>query len=261
MPVAAAWRSLHLAAKFLDDVEDGDDILLNEQIIPPAVAINLGTGFIAIANAVLMEWGGRNGDGALRALLGAEFNRTILQMAIGQHADITQRGQVDLESYRQVMAAKSGNFFLLGSWAGARLATEDETALSHYESFGYNLGMMLQLNDDLKDFRQTGSQGDIAAGQYTFPIVYALSVASPLEKKRLQGLLAKAETDETAEREAKTLVRQLGGEVYLLAEILRYRRRAMAALDAIGAEEEIRSQMERFVAQLSLHSQVNPAAN
>ncbi len=255
IPVAAAWFSLHLAAQFLDDVEDGSDVVLDGRLIPPPVAVNLGTGFIAIANIALLEC---NIDATLCAFLGAEFNRTILQMAIGQHADITRRSQMNMEAYRQVMAAKSGNFFLLGSWAGARLATENEALLSQFESFGYNLGMMLQLNDDLKDFRQGGEKGDIASGQYTFPVVYALSVASPLERKRLQGLLSRASEDEGAEKEARTLVRMLGGEVYLLAEMLRYRRRAMAALDAIGLEGEDREMLERYVEQLSFNTKGIP---
>lgn len=255
IPIAAAWRALHLAAQFLDDVEDGNDVVLNGRVIPPPVAANLGTGFIAIANIALLEC---NDDATLCAFLGAEFNRTILQMAIGQHTDIVRRSQMELETYRQVMAAKSGNFFLLGSWAGARLVTQNEALLSQFEGFGYNLGMMLQLNDDLKDFRQEGGKGDIASGQYTFPVAYALSVASPLERNRLQGLLSRAGEDEDAEREAKMLVRMLGGEVYLLAEMLRYRRRAMATLDAIGVEGEMREMLKRYVEQLSFNARETP---
>jgi geranylgeranyl pyrophosphate synthase len=251
--VAAAWRSLHLAAKFLDDVEDGDEITLDDQVIDPPTAINLGTGFIATANIALLQWrGDSSGKEDMRALFALEFNRTILQMAAGQHTDITHSKLLDLEAYRKVMTAKSGNFFLLGSWAGARCATSDEETLSQYESFGYNLGMMLQLNDDLKDFRQTGKGGDIASRHYTFPIFYALSVASPLEQRRLRSLLAQASADIDAEIEAKSLIRVLGGEVYLLAETMRYRRRAMAALDSVGASTERREALTRYLKWLSL---------
>ncbi len=250
--VAAAWRALHLAAKFLDDVEDGDDIILDSQVISPPAAINLGTGFIAMANVALMRWQEASFDSEVCALFGLEFNRTILQMAAGQHADITHSSVLDLETYRKVMAAKSGNFFQLGSWAGARCATDDEDALAQFESFGYNLGMMLQLNDDLKDFRQTGKGGDIASRHYTFPIFYALSVASPLEQKRLRGLLKQADADTGAEIEAKSLIRVLGGEVYLLAETMRYRRRALAALDQIGMSKESHEALARYLTWLSL---------
>lgn len=255
--VAAAWRALHLAAKFLDDVEDGDEITLDSQVISPPIAINLGTGFIAIANVALMRWQEAAFDPEVCALFGLEFNRTILQMAAGQHTDIAQSALLDLEAYRNVMAAKSGNFFLLGSWAGARCATSNEDILSQYESFGYNLGMMLQFNDDLKDFRRTGKGGDIASGHYTFPIFYALSVASPLEEKRLHSLLKQASTDINAEIEAKSLIRVLGGEVYLLAETMRYRRRAMAALDQIGASKENHEMLTRYLTWLSLQPATN----
>ncbi len=254
IPVAAAWRALHLAAKFLDDVEDGDEIILNDRTISSPVAINIGTGFITIANIALMQWlDSTPPKEDIRALLGAEFNRTILQMAAGQHADIDQPALPDLKAYREVMASKSGNFFLLGAWAGARCATKDEEQLSHYEAFGYNLGMMLQLNDDLKDFRQTGKGGDIASRHHTFPIFYALSVASPLERERLLTLLERASADVKAEMEAKSLVRTLGGEIYLLAETMRYRRRAMSALDSIKMPQERREVFSRYLTWLSLH--------
>jgi len=48
LPVAAAWRSLHIAAKLLDDVEDGDVARISAAPTDPPRVINLATGFITM---------------------------------------------------------------------------------------------------------------------------------------------------------------------------------------------------------------------
>ena len=256
IPVAAAWRALHLAAKLFDDVEDGDDVIVASKVLSPGIAVNLATGFMAISNIILVEHEFLLPDAEVaRRSLVQEFNRTVLQMCVGQHRDLEDDQFLDIDEYRKIMAAKSGSFFQLAAWSGARCGTNDEDILSLMESFGYNLGMMLQLNDDLQDFRKEGPGGDLAAGKPTFPVYYALSVASPPEQKRLLSLLNEAPTNVHAEMEARSLIRALGGEVYMMAEIMRYRRRAMAALDEMNLPKELRSKLDAWLARLSL----NPA--
>jgi len=260
VPVAAAWRSLHIAAKLLDDVEDGDEVVIGGKIISPAVATNLATGFMSIADIALVENLVSASEAVISQIFVQEFNRIILQMCIGQHLDIAEKFNQTIEDYRRIMAAKSGSFFQLAAWAGARCATSDENILSLMESFGYSLGMMLQLNDDLQDFRQKGTSGDLASGQATFPAYYALSVASPPERERLRNLLQRAAGDLLAEQDARNLIRALGGEVYMMAEIMRYRRRATSALAEMGLRQPLRKELEKWLTRLSLNpSQVTVA--
>ena len=249
----AAWRALHLAAKWLDDVEDGDDIVLAGELISPGIAVNLATGLIALANSVLARHTFSQSDAeSLRRDLLETFNRTILQMGAGQHLDIAREGFLEIDLYRKVMAAKSGRFFQLAAWSGARCAADDQNILSLMASFGYNLGMMLQLNDDLRDFRKVGPGGDLVSGQATYPIYYALSVASAAEQKRLRHLLSLAVTDARAEREARSMIRALGGEIYMMAEIMRYQQRASAALDELKLSPALRGILEAWLERLSL---------
>lgn len=62
---------------------------------------------------------------------------------------------------------------------------------------------------------------------------YALAVASPDERARLETVLARGQWDVDAEIEARRLLTGLGAESYLLAELARYRRRALAALKTV----------------------------
>jgi len=254
IPVAAGWRALYVAAKMMDNVEDGDEVSLAGKSIPAEIAINLGTGFTGLANLAILA-GDKiyHLDEKAKVEIGIEFNRTMLHMASGQHRDISIDNPVNnMEDYREIMSAKSGSFFQLATWAGARCATDDETILSLFEMVGYNLGMMLQLNDDLKDFQQKEPGNDIEQGRVTFPLLYAFSVASPHEKERLQEWMIKAPHDEEAANNVRELVRMLGGEMYVLAEIMRYRRRTLRVLDEMKLSKESRREMEKWLSILSI---------
>ncbi|MFQ6102641.1 MAG: polyprenyl synthetase family protein [Anaerolineae bacterium] len=245
LPVAAAWRALHIAAKLLDDVEDGDVARMSAAPTDPPRVINLATGFITAAGLALAQLAA-DGDERLWHTLHHDFGRTVLQMAGGQHADLSQRNTLDrsaersrrsLDGYRQIMAAKSGACFALAARAGARCATLDEAQIARFDRFGYHVGILIQIADDLHGFRQPAGEGDLAAGRRTLPTLYALAVASPPERARLERLLARASSDAQAEAEAQQLIAALGAVAYLLAEIARYRRRALAVLES-GSEAD-----------------------
>ena len=247
MPVVAAWRALHVAARLLDDVEDGDVARISAAPTDPPRVINLATGFITVAGLALAQLAA-NGDGGLWHTLHQDFSRTVLQMAGGQHADLSRRKALNrsaergstelaevsrrsLDGYCQIVAAKSGGCFALAARAGARCATQDPAQIARFDRFGYNGGILIQIADDLYGFRRPAGEGDLAAGRRTLPVLYALAVASPLERARLERLLARASANAGAEEEARQLVAALGAVAYLLAEMARYRRRALAVLE------------------------------
>src|SRR5215471_4632243 len=80
VPVAAAWRALQIAAKLLDDAEDGDVTRMATVPSDFARVINLATGFIAIAGLALDRL-----PTELSRVLHSDFNATILHTAGGQH--------------------------------------------------------------------------------------------------------------------------------------------------------------------------------
>jgi geranylgeranyl pyrophosphate synthase len=240
VPAAAAWRSLHIAAKLLDDVEDGDIASLSScpsdlrdtssRTDPTASArvINLSTGFIAASNLALTQLAP-----SVWHALQPDCQRAVLKMAGGQHVELDGKTTLDLGRYNQVMAAKSGVLFALAARAGAMCAPGNQQYLNLFNEFGYNVGMLVQLLDDLADWRRSDGRGDIAMGHCTLPVYYALEVALPSEAAKLEKLLAQARTDRTAEEEAWRLMTMLGADVYLLAEIGRHEDNALSILKAI----------------------------
>jgi len=231
IPAAAAWRALHIAAQLLDDVEDGDVHLLSERPFDIPRLINLATGFIALSGSALTRLSGTD-KARLMHRLDGDFHQAVLRVAGGQHLDLVTPCPPDLATYFRVVGLKSGQAFALATRAGALIASALRAQVARYERFGYNVGILVQIADDLAGFHQAGPRGDIAAGRCPLPVVYALEVASTEEALQLQTWLSRVAGEEDVACEVRALVTALGGEAYSMLEIVRYRERALAALQA-----------------------------
>ncbi|MEW5985226.1 MAG: polyprenyl synthetase family protein [Chloroflexota bacterium] len=225
--VAAAWNLFHLAAHILDDVEDGD--VLNGPAGPLAApeAINVATTLIFLAQYTF-ESQAEGAAGQLRPPL----YQMLLQMCAGQHRDLTGPA-ADLETYWQIVQCKSGHFFGWACEAGAILAGGDAVQVERSRAYGYHLGVLLQISDDLEGFIAAGERSDLAAAKYTLPTLYALSVLSPGQPALLPVLLAEAGQNRTAEDAARAEIVRLGGLHYALVQAEIYRWQAAAAVSAL----------------------------
>jgi geranylgeranyl pyrophosphate synthase len=163
-----------------------------------------------------------------------EQNQMLARMAGGQHAGFADRLALDRAAYTKIMEAKSAIFFTWAARSGARCGSEAlaTAAIDLLGYFGHAAGMILQLGDDLADFRESGPTGDLASGQPCFPLYYALEVAPATDFAYLRDLLERAPTDPEAERKCRLLIQELGGETALNAESLRYQRMARSMLIA-----------------------------
>ena len=258
VPVVAAWWLLHLAAHVLDGIEDGepDDALWAS--LNKSQALNAATGLIFAAQRALTDLPRLGVSVSLALTLVDDFGYTVLRMCAGQHADLAVQNTADLslEQYWAIMAAKSGDFFSLACRAGALLGTEDTRRVAHYTEFGYNLGVLLQISDDLTDLWKSGRQNDLTAGQQTLPILYALNVASREQRVDLRQLLSRAPDDAEAEAKAQEMIINLGAPAYLLVEARVRHRRAKDALRAAGqfspAYDQLLALVDRVMPALSL---------
>ena len=230
--VAAAWFLLCLAAKVLDDVEDGDVYQGLWSTIGTPQAINAATGLIFASQLALARLPRLGADRELALSLLEGFNRTALQMCAGQQADLTEGSDLSLECYFSIAGAKSGEFFALACRAGALLGT---AKVAPFSEFGYNLGVLIQMCDDFEGIWNPQDRSDLAAGKRTLPVIYALTVAPPGAREHLERLLVKATAERKAEEQARRIVTALGAPHYLLIEAQIRRQRAEAALRSTGS--------------------------
>lgn len=100
--IAAAWLLLCLAAKILDDIEDGDAHLTPWSAIGTPQAINAATGLIFASQLALARLPRMGADRELALSLLEDFNRTTLRMCAGQHADLAEGSNSPLQATTQL---------------------------------------------------------------------------------------------------------------------------------------------------------------
>ncbi len=228
---AAAWVSLYITGKLLDDLADGDAGLAGQYRDSVPRLLDLATGFWAVAELCLCEL-----PTDVYLDIARPVHKTILRMVNGQHREHARPEGRILQASMEAAGEKSGSFFELAAHIGARCGTTDRDMIARLREFGYEVGVMVQLVDDLKDFRQSGREGDLAKGHLTLPTAYALEVAQRHEREELQKLLMAATRDASAEDQARQMITGLGAELFVITEIALHRRRALSALQRSGGD-------------------------
>ena len=244
VPASAAWRALDMAGKVMDDVQDGDALRATGSDVVSRL-IQVATGYYAMSMLCLTRL---PSDVYIDA--SGELQRAILKMVGGQDHGSVLVGVDGVRGTLETAGATSGRLLALAAWLGARCATSEPKVIGRLSEFGLNSGILLQLLDDLVDFRAPGDEGDLAVGRRTLPVLYSLEVATASERARLEQLLRLAREDAGAESDARELMIALGAEAYMWAEIERYRLRAMGALEASGVAREGISALERWLSGL-----------
>jgi len=236
IPVAAAWRSLHMAAYLLDGVQDGD--MPDASTATLARATNVATGLSALANLALLRT-----PASARHTLYEDFQKTVLRTAGGQHVDVMLTGPPDLDTYFRLVGLKSGEPFALAVRSGGIVAGVSASVIDRYTTFGYNVGILMQMMDDWLDFTSSSSGGH----GYPLPVVYACTVASPEEAAFLRDAWHHRDGRSLEVRER---VERLGGHAYVMGEIARYTERALSALEGIEHPDVLRDWLLRVMGAL-----------
>jgi geranylgeranyl diphosphate synthase type I len=251
LPASAAWRSLQIAAKLLDDVQDGDVAVpggsreIGEAEVQADIArvINLSTGFISLASLAL-----KGLPPQLELALHHEYGRAMLRVAGGQHLDLGKPTHLSLDEYFQVMGAKSGVCFAVAARAGALCAGADETVAARWADFGHHIGLIIQMVDDLADWCDTSGAGDLARGQWSLPVYYALEVLPGDEKERLLEWLGSPSPE--AEAQARSLIASVGAELYARTEIALYMRQALVTMNDLSHDSAHTRALQRWLSTL-----------
>ena len=231
--VSAAWLLFYVAAHIFDNIEDLDEPEAWYADISPGAAINACCGLFFTASLALNELYQQPRCQNSAYAINRAFQEHLMSMSSGQHRDLSFP-QIDLDQYWEIAEGKSGAFFELACWAGARLASENAQQLDSYKQFGNHLGLLLQLLDDLRDIRPPAGEHPLPEPRelsHSFAMAYAMTVFSEEQRIGLQDLLARSAQDPQAAFEVLETLQNSGVDLYLLTEIEKHRSLAQQALE------------------------------
>lgn len=125
------------------------------------------------------------------------FNKTAREVCEGQQLDMDFEKQesVNLDEYIRMIGLKTSALLAASLQMGSILGGASGGNQQHIYSFGYNLGIAFQVQDDYLDAfgdpskfgKQVG--GDIVANKKTFLMIKALEDCTGSQKKELQRLM------------------------------------------------------------------------
>jgi len=249
--VCMAWFLFHNAARLMDNVEDNDP---SNRHLPADLSLSAATGLFFTAQYALYKLSQQPDTKHAANDISQRFISELMKMGEGQHQDIIQKSP-NLTQYWQIAERKSGSFFSLAAYCGARLATKDQRKLKGYEQYGFQLGLLIQLLDDLEDiYLWMNSPSQKAKLTACLPFVYTLEVVPEIEKTKIKEYLADSPTGYIEKDEMVSLLNQNGAVLYLFSEIERHSNLALAGLEKAEALSPASEKLQQIILELS-HSQ------
>ncbi|WP_146189986.1 polyprenyl synthetase family protein [Paenibacillus elgii] len=168
--LAAATELILLCFDIVDDLQDQDHESKPWMQCPPAVALNAVlvflTGFIGELGQC-----GVNG----RSLY--EISKMLSRSVSGQHKDVTNQVP-EVDDYLAMIQEKSGSLFRFACQMGYCLTDCSEETKERIDDLADCVGMIHQIQNDLKDIAQFDVKSDLLLRKRTLPVLYLLNVDS-----------------------------------------------------------------------------------
>ena len=148
IPMAAAVEMVHTATLVHDDINDHSLTRRGKA----TVHAKWGRTFALLTGDYLFTRGYE-----LMAPYGSTFNvimadaTTKLVEGETLQAAAAKAGEMDRETYKQVISLKTASLFEAASRMGAMLAEESDEVVDALATYGYNLGLTFQIVDDILD--------------------------------------------------------------------------------------------------------------
>ncbi len=247
--IAAAWLTFYAAARIMDSVEDRDDPDDWWAASGPARAISAATGLYFTASLAINQLDLTLGDPVRSHQIRDGMLRRFLEMSSGQHLDLSVP-QPSLDQYWWIAQAKSGAFFEMACWAGARLASHQPEVLQGFQQYGRQVGLMIQMLDDLKDMQWLDERKpdlDLNGLKRSLPVVFVLEVCADSERNALLELLEKTNPQSEDLVAITQTIERNGGGFFLLTELDRHRQLALDGLEQAQARSPAKELLAALV--------------
>lgn len=181
--LGAVVEMVHMATLVHDDVLDEADVRRRGQTVNSLrgneAAVILGDYLLASAYHLCSSVESR--DAAIAV------GDTAMTMASGELLQLHHRDNLSLDeaTYFEILDRKTAALIGLSCALGAAASGADDPIIESVRSFGMNMGVAFQIQDDLLDLtgeeRVVGKsvRRDLAKGKLTLPLIHALAHAEP----------------------------------------------------------------------------------
>lgn len=176
----------------------------------------------------------------------ADFTKGLVEVCEGQSLDkeYETRASISLNDYIKMIRKKTAAMLEMCCSLGARLGNGSDEEIKALSSFGRNIGIAFQIQDDLLDITADETEfgkiigGDLVEGKKTFLLVKALEKAKGKDKAAFVSLIKSKGIRRNQIPEYKELYGKLGVIEDAKKEIKKYTKRALRSLEVLKKRED-----------------------
>lgn len=171
------------------------------------------------------------------------MSQATTNLAEGEILELLKTSDVKTteEEYFEVIASKTAVLLSAACEIGAVLGNVEEAGRKALRGFGFHLGMVFQLTDDLLDYTSTDATlgkdtgRDLKEGKVTLPLIHALKFASDQDREFIETGLMKTKVSRKDVQKVKKIIEKYGGMEYTARVSKEHIESAKALLDAFPA--------------------------
>ncbi len=160
----------------------------------------------------------------------------VREMSQGELLQIEKSRQLDIteEVYYQIIRQKTATLLATCCEMGAQAVNAPQEDVEKMHQFGTAIGMAFQIKDDLFDYGEAKIGKplgiDIKEQKMTLPLIHALNVATPSERKKMIHIVKNKNTDKAAVKLLIAEVKSLGGLTFAVEKMKAYKAEALELL-------------------------------
>ncbi|GGG76486.1 isoprenyl synthetase [Parapedobacter pyrenivorans] len=257
VPAALAIELFHNFSLVHDDIMDNAPLRRGHQTVHekwnPNIAILSGDNLLIMAYGQLANCPADNLPAILKT-----FNTMAAEVCEGQQSDMDfeRTDIVSIDEYLNMIRLKTSVLLGAALKMGALIAGADQTNAQSIYSFGVDVGIAFQLQDDILDVygdpEQFGKQrgGDILANKKTYLLVKAMEMADVATRTELRAWLA--DTDHPTDKidRITAIYNNLGVRSEVESAKQLHIERAYTALDTIPVQSNRKTPLRQLAQAL-----------
>ncbi len=240
---ALAIELIHNFTLAHDDIMDNADLRRGRDTVHKkydiSTAILSGDNLIAIAYKYLLK-DCKEGDNNIIL----DFTQGIIEVCEGQSLDKDYeiRSAVTIEEYITMITKKTAALLETCCSVGAKLGRGTEKEIKALKSFGKNIGIAFQIQDDLLDILADQSEfgkmvgGDLVEGKKTYLFLKALDKAEGSDKEKFLSVIKNKGIKKEEVPEYRALYEKLGVLYEARSEVKKYTEAALKSLRVLKNE-------------------------
>lgn len=235
IPYAAVIEFIHTATLLHDDVVDNAAIRRGAKAANAVwgneASVLAGDFLYAKAFEVMAEYANEE--------ITKTIARTAKRLSEGEMLELVKTSDITTteEDYFEIIGNKTAALFSAACEIGAILGDVDKQMRSSLKTFGFNLGIAFQLQDDMLDYiscdevlgKKRGT--DLKEGKVTLPLIHAAKNADERELSFIKEVLDKAEVIAEDFKKVYSIIKKYKGIEYTYMWTQKYSESAKGCLN------------------------------